>query len=177
MQTPGKSAKSVRISAVTYDIMKICVFPLKTAFWEDFSPVCTTILILLSTYLGTYQPTHLLLLLHIRISESKSTGVRHIWFVEMNNSTEYTIHNDPFYVSPNVPPFIYTASCVLMFFTTIFGIPANTSIFVLFFNTPLVSTTSHYIIHPTGSLGSTRCIFYTLNIFLFFRFEHHLIMF
>ena len=58
MQTPGKSAKSVRISAVTYDIMKICVFPLKRAFWGDFSPVCTTILTYLTKYLPRYLPTY-----------------------------------------------------------------------------------------------------------------------
>ena len=82
----------------------------------------------------------------IKISESNSTGVRHKWFAEMNNSTEYSYRfKDPFDVSPNVSPIVYTAACVFMFFTTIFGIPANTSIFVLFFNAPLVSTTLYYL--------------------------------
>ena len=64
----------------------------------------------------------------------------------MNDSTEIynsgdTIKNDadPFFVTPNVPPVIYTASCVFMAFVACFGIPANASIFVLFFNSPLVS--------------------------------------
>ena len=99
----------------------------------------------------------------------------------MNNSTEYTKHNDPFYVSPNVPPFIYTASCVLMFFTTIFGIPANTSIFVLFFNTPLVST--YYItITITSfrkkSFRSTKCsrkVICKVHSIIFWYFKHFLI--
>ena len=63
----------------------------------------------------------------------------------MNDSTE--IYNngdiknddDPFFVTPNVHGHIYTASCVFMAFVACFGIPANASIFVLFFNSPLVS--------------------------------------
>ena len=88
----------------------------------------------------------------------------------MNNSTEYTIHNDPFYVSPNVPPFIYTASCVLMFFTTIFGIPANTSIFVLFFNTPLVST-YYFLLHYTSlrKFGLNKVYLLYFKYFLIFQ--------
>ena len=56
-----------------------------------------------------------------------------------NNAGDIKNDDDPFFVTPNVHGHIYTASCVFMAFVACFGIPANASIFVLFFNSPLVS--------------------------------------
>ena len=55
-----------------------------------------------------------------------------IWELNGNETISYEI-------SPAIPDFVYIAACIAMAIIGCFGIPANLSIFVLFFNSPLVS--------------------------------------
>ena len=53
-----------------------------------------------------------------------------------------TVNDDgvSYNVSPDVPPFVYIISCCFMAIICVFGVVSNSSIFVLFINSPLVSS-------------------------------------
>ena len=53
-----------------------------------------------------------------------------------------TVNDDgvSYNVNPDVPPFVYIMSCCFMAIICVFGVVSNSSIFVLFINSPLVSS-------------------------------------
>ena len=68
-------------------------------------------------------------------------------------------------VSPAVPQFVYIMSCCFMAIICCFGVLANLSIFVLFYNSPLVSlmqtshTSNRTEVHQSFHIRDIYCIY------------------
>ena len=97
----------------------------------------------LSRWSRALRPREIPASLHSNMSGETGNTTMSGDYEDYEDYEDYDTVNDDgvsYNVSPDVPPFVYIISCCFMAIICVFGVVSNSSIFVLFINSPLVSS-------------------------------------